>query len=139
MRIIRYENSTGAIEYGALSPDGTAQALRGNIFGRFEPTGQRADLAKLLAPVEPAAIFCIGLNYRQHAIESGVPLPKLPIVFMKSPSALQNPGDPIELPRHLRSEMVDFEGELAVVIGRPCKNVATDRALDYVLGYTCAN
>ena len=139
MRIIRYQNSTGAIEYGALSADGTARALLGNIFGQFELTGRRADIAKVLAPVDPAAIFCIGLNYRQHAIESGVPLPKHPVVFMKSPSALQNPGDPIEIPRHLRSDMVDFEGELAVVIGRSCKNVPKDRALDYVLGYTCAN
>ncbi|MEP7247973.1 MAG: fumarylacetoacetate hydrolase family protein, partial [Gammaproteobacteria bacterium] len=139
MRIIRYQNSGGAIEYGALSADGTARALRGSIYGRFEPTDQKADIAKTLAPVDPAAIFCIGLNYRHHAAESGAPLPELPVVFMKSPSALQNPGDPIELPRHLRSDMVDFEAELAVIIGRPCKNVPKERALDFVLGYTCAN
>ena len=58
---------------------------------------------------------------------------------MKSPAAVQNPGDPIQLPRHLRSDEVDYECELAVVIGRPCKNVSRDRALEYVLGYTCAN
>lgn len=139
MRIVRYRNSAGAIEYGAPSVDGTVRELRGSIFGAFEPTGSNADVAKVLAPIEPAAIFCIGLNYRHHASESGAPLPELPVVFMKASSALQNPGDPIELPRHLRSDMVDFEGELAVVIGRPCKNVPKDRALDFVLGYTCAN
>jgi len=58
---------------------------------------------------------------------------------MKATSAVQNPGDPILLPRHLRSDQVDYECELAVVVGRRCKNVARDRALDYVLGYTCAN
>jgi len=61
------------------------------------------------------------------------------VLFMKSPGAVQNPGDPILLPRHLRSDQVDYECELAVVIGRRCKNVSRDRALDHVLGYTCAN
>src|SRR6185436_15894772 len=61
------------------------------------------------------------------------------VVFMKLPGAVQNPGDPIVLPRCLRSDEVDFECELAVVIGKSCRNVAKGNALDYVLGYTCAN
>jgi len=94
---------------------------------------------KLLAPIAPVAFFCIGLNYRRHAEEGKAPIPQFPVLFMKSPAAVQNPGDPILLPRHLRSDEVDYECELAVVIGRRCKNVPKEKALDYVLGYTCGN
>ena len=139
MRIVRYQDSDGTIGHAALLADGSTRALRGDIFGGIELSDHPADIAKVLAPVVPTAILGIGLNYRRHAIESGVPLPALPIMFMKSSSALQNPGDPIEIPRRMRSDMVDFEGELAVVIGSRCKNVSKERALDYVLGYTCAN
>ena len=66
-------------------------------------------------------------------------IPKNPMVFMKAPTASQNPGDPIVIPRFLRSDKVDYEGELGVVIGRPCKNVSPADALSHVLGYTCAN
>jgi 2-keto-4-pentenoate hydratase/2-oxohepta-3-ene-1,7-dioic acid hydratase in catechol pathway len=111
----------------------------GDIFGAFEVTQERAQIKKLLASVVPTSIVCIGLNYRRHAAEGNLPEPQHPIVFMKLPSAVQNPGDPILLPRHLRSDEVDFECELAVVIGRSCKNVTKENALDYVLGYTCAN
>ena len=96
-------------------------------------------MRKLLAPVVPTAILCIGLNYRRHAAEGNAPIPKWPVLFMKSPGAVQNPGDPIVLPRHLASDQVDYECELAVVIGRRCKNVSRGDALSYVLGYTCGN
>ena len=100
---------------------------------------KRFKVKKLLAPVLPAAIFCIGLNYRHHAKESGLSIPEYPIVFMKAPSAVQNPNDPIEIPQRLCSNEVDYECELAVVIGKKCKNIKKCEALDYVLGYTCAN
>ncbi|MEO0530854.1 MAG: fumarylacetoacetate hydrolase family protein, partial [Planctomycetota bacterium] len=90
-------------------------------------------------PIEPAAILCIGLNYAAHAAEGGRPNPERPVLFMKTPSAVQRPGGPIELPRRLLSTKVDYEAELAVVIGRPCKNVSRQDALDYVLGYACGN
>jgi 2-keto-4-pentenoate hydratase/2-oxohepta-3-ene-1,7-dioic acid hydratase in catechol pathway len=90
-------------------------------------------------PALPPAIFCIGLNYRKHAEETKAKIPDFPVVFMKSPAAVLSHGEPIVLPRKLRSDAVDYEGELAVVIGKPCKNVAKKDALDYVLGYTCAN
>jgi 2-keto-4-pentenoate hydratase/2-oxohepta-3-ene-1,7-dioic acid hydratase in catechol pathway len=93
----------------------------------------------LLAPVEPTAILCIGLNYRAHAAETGADVPEHPILFVKGINALQHPGGAIEIPRHLASTKVDYECELAVVIGRRCKNVSRESALDYVLGYTCAN
>lgn len=87
----------------------------------------------------PPAIFCIGLNYRKHAEETKAKLPEFPVVFMKSPASVIGPGEPIVLPRHLRSDQVDYEAELAVIIGKRCKNVAKRDALDYVAGYACAN
>jgi 2-keto-4-pentenoate hydratase/2-oxohepta-3-ene-1,7-dioic acid hydratase in catechol pathway len=113
--------------------------ISGDILGEFSVTKKPAAVAKLLAPLAPSNILCVGLNYRQHAAESKATIPEFPVLFMKLASAVQNPGDPIILPRHLRSDQVDYEGELAVVIGRTCKNVSRDRALDYVLGYACAN
>jgi len=139
MKIIRYQETNGAVHYGAQQSDGSARQIVGDLFGAFEITNERARIHKLLAPVAPTSIVCIGLNYRRHAAEGNLPEPQQPIVFMKLPSAVQNPGDPILLPRHLRSDEVDFECELAVVIGQACKNVTPEHALDYVLGYTCAN
>lgn len=139
MKIIRYQDPQGAIHYGLLQPDGSALEIAGDLFGSFDVTGQPARISKLLAPVAPTSILCIGLNYRRHAEESNAAPPKNPVLFMKMASAVQNPGDPIILPRHLASEQVDYECELAVVIGKACKNVAKEQALDYVLGYACAN
>jgi 2-keto-4-pentenoate hydratase/2-oxohepta-3-ene-1,7-dioic acid hydratase in catechol pathway len=109
------------------------------LFEGLSDTGQAADVARQLAPLVPVDILCIGLNYRKHAEEGGKPLPESPVLFMKNVGALQHPGEPIVLPRRLRSDAVDFECELAVVIGRPCRNATRDNALDYVLGYTAAN
>ena len=139
MKIIRYQDSKGTIGYAAQRADGSALKIKGGIFGEYQVTKERAEVTKLLAPVDPAAFLCIGLNYRQHAAETNAKIPEFPVLFMKSPAALQNPGDPILLPTHMKSEEVDYEGELAVVIGRRCKNVSRQQALDYVLGYTCAN
>src|ERR1700731_4401507 len=96
-------------------------------------------MVKLLAPLEPLVILCIGLNYRKHAAETGAKIPEYPVLFVKSLGALQNPGDPIVLPTRLRSDEVDYECELAVILGRECKNVSRAKALDYVFGYTAAN
>ena len=139
MKIIRYFDSNRQEKYGAVQADGSAREISGDIFGEFAVTSKIADVAKLLAPAPPTNLICIGLNYRHHAAESKMAIPEFPVVFMKSTSAVQNPGDPIVLPRCLRSDEVDYECELAVVIGKRCKNVSRDRALDYVLGYTCAN
>ena len=139
MRIIRYEDAAGNVGYAAQQPDGSARPIDGDIFGEYRVTDERADVRKLLAPVAPVAFLCIGLNYRQHVAETNAKIPKFPVLFMKSPGAVQHPGGPILLPTHLKSEAVDYEGELAVVIGRRCKNVARADALDCVLGYTCGN
>lgn len=138
MRIIRHLTPNGPA-YAALQSDGSARAIRGDIFGEFQVGDQSVPLGKLLAPVAPTNILCIGLNYRQHAAESKqVPGP-YPVLFIKNTASVQNPGDPIELPTKLASARVDYECELAVVIGRRCKNVSRSSALEYVLGYTCGN
>ena len=134
MKIVRFIDSAGSTGYGVQHATGVTR-----IDGEFSDTGESVDVKKLLAPVEPKAIPCIGLNYRKHAAEGGQPEPEFPVLFMKMPSTVQNPGDPILLPTHLKSNSVDYECELAVVIGKSCKNVSKENALDYVLGYTCAN
>ena len=118
--------------------DGTFTALDGHLFGALRDTGAVVS-GPLLAPLDPAVVFCIGLNYRKHAEETKAEIPKYPVLFMKSPGAIQHPEQPILLPRALRSDKVDYECELAVIIGKPAKNVPREKALDYVLGYTCAN
>lgn len=139
MHIIRYVDSAGQTAYARQQPDGSATRLEGNLFGELHETGAPADVRKVLAPVAPADILCIGLNYRRHAEEGRQAIPEQPVVFMKTSSAAQNPDDPIVLPRRLRSDMVDYECELAVVIGKRCYNASKGDALKYVLGYTCAN
>ncbi|MGF1483749.1 MAG: fumarylacetoacetate hydrolase family protein [Opitutales bacterium] len=95
--------------------------------------------ADLLAPVLPATIYGVGLNFRNHAAETGRADPEHPLIFMKARSSVQDPGAPIILPRHLRSDKVDPEAELAIVIGKTAKNVAAGEALKHVFGFTCAN
>lgn len=139
MKIIRYEDNKGFISYAALQRDGSALKLNGYLYSMPQITSEKAVVARLLAPVQPTAIIGIGLNYRQHALETGATIPEFPVVFFKGINTLQHPGEPIQLPTHLKSGAVDYECELAVVIGKACKNVPRAQALDYVLGYTCAN
>jgi 2-keto-4-pentenoate hydratase/2-oxohepta-3-ene-1,7-dioic acid hydratase in catechol pathway len=139
MKIIRYKDSADRIGYAWLKPNGTATKITGDIFGQYQITEEAAEVKQLVAPLMPAAIFCIGLNYRKHAEESGAPIPEFPVVFMKNPAAVQHSGGPVEIPTHLRSTQVDYECELAVIIGKRCRNVSREKALDYVFGYTAAN
>lgn len=139
MKIIRFHDPQGHVQYGCQHDDQSTTLVEGDIYEAFCDTGEAATVHKLLAPIAPVDILCIGLNYARHAEEGNLPAPDHPVLFMKSTAALQHPGDPIVLPRHLRSDEVDFECELAVVIGKRCKNVSRDSALQYVLGYTCAN
>ncbi|MPY88673.1 MAG: 5-carboxymethyl-2-hydroxymuconate isomerase [Luteitalea sp.] len=139
MKIIRGLTEGNHIVHAAVQPDGSARLLEGNLYDASRLTDRVVTVKKVLAPVEPAMIWCVGLNYKRHAQETGGRVPAEPIIFAKGPNALQHPGDPIELPRVAASDEVDYECELAVVIGRRCKNVSTGAALDYVLGYTCAN
>jgi 2-keto-4-pentenoate hydratase/2-oxohepta-3-ene-1,7-dioic acid hydratase in catechol pathway len=138
MKLIRHLTPNGPA-HAALQSDGAAFEIAGDIFGDFRVTDRVVRPGKLLAPVTPANILCIGLNYRKHAAESGHNLPEFPVLFIKPTSAVQNSGDPVEIPQKLASTKVDYECELAVVIGRRCKNATRANALDHVLGYTCAN
>jgi 2-keto-4-pentenoate hydratase/2-oxohepta-3-ene-1,7-dioic acid hydratase in catechol pathway len=93
---------------------------------------------QLLAPVpRPGKLICIGLNYRDHAAESKMPIPERPVVFSKFSTSVIGPGEPVVLPA--TSKQVDYEAELAVVIGRQCRNVKASRAYEYVLGYSLIN
>ena len=139
MKIVRYLDRKGELGFGQLKEEEVFRIRLKEEGGGFEPTEEVAEVAKLLTPVDFRCIYCVGINYREHAAESGADAPDHPVIFMKAPTAAQDPGSPIVLPRHLRSDKVDFEGELAVIIGRPCKNVTRGEALDYVLGYSCAN
>ena len=138
MKIVRFLDSDGNTQFGCDHGD-QVTLLEGDIYGEYRDTGTPATVAKLLCPIAPPDFYCIGQNYARHAEEGGMPVPENPCVFMKASSAAHHPGQPIQLPTHLRSEKVDFECELAVVIGKPAKNVSRENALDYVLGYTCAN
>ena len=138
MRLIRHLTPHGPA-YAALQPDGSAREISGDIYGDFRATDRVVKPGKILAPVAAIYLPCIGLNYKRHAAESNSPPPPHPVLFVKNPASVIGPGDAIELPRKLASDSVDYECELAVVIGKRCKNVPKADALNYVLGYTCAN
>jgi len=140
MRIIRFLDENIHTCFGYDYREDEATLLEGDLFKSLQDTGQRKKVHKLLAPIQPSAILCIGLNYAQHASETNTALPQYPVLFMKNPAALNHPGEPILLPRSCLDPLqVDFEVELAVVIGRAAKNVSAARALDHVLGYTIGN
>jgi 2-keto-4-pentenoate hydratase/2-oxohepta-3-ene-1,7-dioic acid hydratase in catechol pathway len=138
MRIIRFLSS-GKVHHGQPLDESAARARRidGDLLGSFRVTDEVLKVEKLLSPIVPTDILCIGLNYRAHAAESNSPIPKVPMLFIKASGTLNNPNDPILLPR--MSQQIDYEAELAVVIGKTAKYVKKENALDYVFGYTCAN
>lgn len=113
--------------------------LAGEPFAGITPSGEvvAANAVKLLAPCRPSKIVAVGINYAPHARELDFCIPPEPLIFLKPPSAVIGPEEEIILPA--MSAQVDYEGELAVVIGRSCKNVAEKEALRFVLGYTCCN
>jgi 2-keto-4-pentenoate hydratase/2-oxohepta-3-ene-1,7-dioic acid hydratase in catechol pathway len=138
MRIVRFL-SGGKTYIGRQIDESSAFRIEGDLFGSYWTTNEQLRIDKLLAPLVPAEILCIGLNYRGHAREStgGSDLPKTPVLFIKAGSALNNPSDPILIPR--LSKEVDYECELAVIIGKAAKHVSRERALEHVFGYTAAN
>jgi 2-keto-4-pentenoate hydratase/2-oxohepta-3-ene-1,7-dioic acid hydratase in catechol pathway len=136
MQIVRFL-SGGKVHLGQRVDDTKALEIEGELFGPHRLTQRHLTIEKLLAPLVPTDILCIGLNYREHAVESGSAIPKNPMLFIKSSNALSNPFDPILIPR--RSDQIDYEGELAIVIGKTAKYVSRETATSYILGYTCAN
>ena len=140
MRIIRFRDENNNLCYGYNYNNNTAVLLNGEMFKGFKDTGKRVKVKEILTPLVPASILCIGLNYKQHAEETGARLPDHPALFMKNIGALNNPGNPVILPPSCLDPLqVDFEAELAVVIGQAAKDVSASEALDYVFGYTIGN
>jgi 2-keto-4-pentenoate hydratase/2-oxohepta-3-ene-1,7-dioic acid hydratase in catechol pathway len=137
VQLIRFIDSGGKERRGRRIDSRSAKLIEGDILGDFRVTEESAQISKLLAPIVPRDILCIGLNYRKHAEETGAKVPENPVLFIKASSSLQNPGDPIFIPP--TEPEVDYECELAVVIGKTARRVPAERALSHVLGYTCAN
>lgn len=138
MRIVRYtfedKTSYGIVEDGLLYPcdgDPFNRLIRQSIV--LDP-----DAVKLLPPVDPPNIICIGLNYMKHAEETGIPIPAEPLIFIKATTSLCGPGDAIVLPAH-SPDKIDYEAELAIVIGKRARDITVKEAPDIILGYTVAN
>ncbi|WP_433326890.1 fumarylacetoacetate hydrolase family protein [Spirillospora sp. CA-294931] len=138
MRIARFSTGEG-MSFGVVE-ENTIAAVAAHPFGELTFTGQRFPLddVRLLAPILPSKVIAIGKNYAEHAREMGGEPPAEPVVFSKPSTAVIGPREAIAYPEKL-SDRVDFEGELAVVIGRMCREVPASRAQDVILGYTCAN
>lgn len=140
MKIVRFLDEKGVVSLGEPADAGlkTATRLKGELFGALERTGETVAVKKLLAPVDPPNLIAIGLNYRAHAAEGNQPIPDEPLIFVKLTTTVIAAGEPIVLPASAPDE-VDYEAELAIVIGETCRKVAQADARGYVLGYTCAN
>lgn len=140
MQIIRFKDYRGETHTGCNFDGQTAAIINGDIFDGPLVTDRRMEVVEILAPIDPRAILCIGLNYKSHAAETGMETPEYPVLFMKNPASVTGPDSSIVIPGCCtRGPEVDYEAELAVVIGRITKNVTPDEALDHVFGYTCAN
>ncbi|MGQ9648610.1 MAG: fumarylacetoacetate hydrolase family protein [Phycisphaerae bacterium] len=138
MKVVRFEDPSGKVCLGQwIAPD-QARLISGDLYGSYEVTSQTVRINRLLAPVTPVNIIAIGLNYRRHAAESGAQVPDFPVVFAKLTTSVIGPGEPILLPADAPDE-VDYEAELAVVIGKKARKVSEADAPKYVLGYTCGN
>jgi len=137
VKFLRFEDKAGAVAYGISHADGAVTVAEGCPYSGLRDTGRPAVVEKHLSPVDPTMVICIGLNYRKHADELKLPYPTNPVVFMKPPSSATGHKAKVAKPR-LTSKL-DYEVELAVVIGKPCKDVTESEAMEYVLGYTVAN
>lgn len=140
MRIVRIVDQQGNTVLAVKHASNELTRLIGNLYGEYHDSGEKVEAKKLLAPIEPAAIIGIGLNYHDFAEFVGAAIPEYTIVFMKNPATLIGPEDSIAIPDCcMNPPQADFESELAVIIGKPAKNVSVEKAFDYVLGYTVTN
>lgn len=127
MKQVRFVDPAGSIREGNLTDEGVS-------FGGWTYDTSDVDI---LPPVEPSKILCIGLNYADHAEETGSEIPERPLLFLKGPNAVSGHEDTVTLLPG--KERIDYEAELAVVIGEQCRHVAKDDAMDVIWGYTCFN
>ncbi len=137
MRLVRFRFAD-RIATGFVEGD-TVKLLAGTFFEDPLPSGQEVPLddVRLLAPILPSKVVCLGKNYAAHAAEFGGEVPDEPLIFLKPSTSVSGPGDPI--PLLPISHRMDYEGELAVVIGRIARGVRAEDAFRYILGYTCGN
>ena len=148
MNIVRYAGPDGVVAFGVIehleddgstTPDTTVTKIDAHPFGSIDPIGAPIAYAdvRLLAPILPSKIIAVGRNYAAHAAEMGNEVPPEPMIFLKPSTAVIGPGDRIELPPS--SDQVEHEAELAIVIGRLCREVPSNRVDEVIFGYTCAN
>ncbi len=140
MKFIRFTSVNNKSRSGILKNESEVVEITGDMFGSFEETGNIYPLngIKFLPPSVPSKIICVGLNYSDHAEEMNKPLPPSPMLFMKPNTAVIAHNEEIVYPSHM-SKRVDYEGEIAVVIGREAYMVEESEAEDYIFGYTCIN
>lgn len=138
MKIYRFRHKA-RVRYGVLREE-RLHPVSGSVFGKFRVAERGVPISAvvLLPPVEPTKIVGIGRNYREHSRELGNPVPKEPLLFLKPPSAVIGPEGVIRYPE--MSERVDYEGELAVIIGKETRRLSSEsEAAEFILGYTCCN
>jgi 2-keto-4-pentenoate hydratase/2-oxohepta-3-ene-1,7-dioic acid hydratase in catechol pathway len=140
MKIIRFVSKEQKILYGAYSLDQpeSAKIIEGDIFSTFKITSKEAPIKKLLAPISPVNILALGINYKKHGDETAIAYPQQPMLFLKATTSIIGHEGPVILPA-AGPDHVDYEAELAIVIGKEAKNVMPEKAMDYIMGYTCAN
>lgn len=138
MRFVRYITGSEAPRYGWVYEDKVGP-IEGVPFGEYRRLEAQIPIhmVRLLAPLQPSKIICVGRNYAEHAREQNVEVPDIPLLFMKPPTAVIGPGENIILPP--QSKQVEHEGELGIVIGKIGRWIQANEALDYVMGYTVAN
>lgn len=138
MKIVRVDTDVDDITYGAVEPEGI-RIYRGTPFVAWEPTEMVVDWmhARILAPVIPTKIVAVGKNYAEHAAEMGGAVPPSPVLFLKPPTSVIGPLQPIRIPQ--QAKVVHHEAELAVVIGKVTRNVAIEDVGPHIMGYTAAN
>lgn len=138
MRFVRYQYALEAPRYGWMM-EGAVGPVDGTPFGEYRRMSASLPLeaVRLLAPVEPSKIICVGRNYPEHAREHGNEVPQIPLLFLKPPSAVIGPGANIVLPP--QSQQVEHEAELAVIIGKTGRWIPIERAGEFIFGYTIAN
>jgi len=139
VKYLRFEDKDKAEKYGVLEGE-LVREIDWDLFGDYMPTDiiHNLDTINILPPCTPTKIVCVGLNYRDHAEEMNSKVPEDPRIFIKPNTAIIGHEDTIIYPDHM-SARVDYEGELAVVMGKRAKGISSDNALDYVFGYTCLN
>jgi 2-keto-4-pentenoate hydratase/2-oxohepta-3-ene-1,7-dioic acid hydratase in catechol pathway len=139
MKIVRYwDAAANAARYGVVEGE-TVREIEGTPYPEIKTTNARRPLTglKLMAPCEPTKIVAGGLNYHGHAREVGLPIPEVPVFFLKPPTSLVGQDEPIQYPPE--TKRLEYEGELAVVVKHPMRNTPPDQVLQHLLGYTCLN